>query len=154
MYQEKQWPEVGTLGYSGLDGTWGGQMVLDADAECTRIEVVLKPTRSRSIADSPELLEKHVMRHFIEGGTDDPGSLSIALLPLTVCWDAGISGLIPFALLALAIWSANVSASDTGRLLVMLIAPVPFALFALINPQGADPAASAEVTGCALSALV
>ena len=67
MYQEKQWPEVGTLGYSRLDGTWGGQMVLDADAECTRIEVVLKPTRSRSIADSPELLEKHVMRHFIEG---------------------------------------------------------------------------------------
>ena len=67
MYQEKQWPEVGTLGYSRLDGTWGGQMVLDSDAECTRIEVVLKPTRSRSIADSPELLEKHVMRHFIEG---------------------------------------------------------------------------------------
>ena len=53
MYQEKQWPEVGTLGSSRLDGTCGGQMVLDADAECTRIEVVLKPTRSRSIADSP-----------------------------------------------------------------------------------------------------
>ena len=83
-------------------------------------------------------------------GTDDPGSLSIALLPLTVCWDAGISGLIPFALLALAIWSANVSASDTGRLLVMLIAPTLFAVCALINPHGAVPA---EVTGCAQSAL-